>query len=168
MAPPSAEPASRLAISVTWRPRRTWNVTRLLERVARYAAEAEGFRTGELSIAVVGARAMSTLHERYLQMPGPTDVLTFDLGTDRRRRALAGEVVICADVARQRAGKVAGATSLRAARSELALYVVHGVLHLAGYDDGAPATFRRMHKREDELLAACGLGRVFARGEASG
>lgn len=46
--------------------------------------------------------------------------------------------------------------------AELSLYVAHGTLHLAGYDDRTPREFARMHRREDELLDELGIGRVFA------
>jgi probable rRNA maturation factor len=143
----------------------------LLRRAARHALVAEGFNSGDVSIVVVGARAMATLHERYLDIPGPTDVLTFDLGTNRGRGPIDGEIIVCADVA-ARTARRAGSARLpgdktarqlaRAARAELALYVVHGVLHLAGYDDRTPRGFARMHRREDELLRELGLGPVFA------
>ena len=54
--------------------------------------------------------------------------------------------------------------TLATARAELALYLVHGLLHLAGYDDRDAAAFRRMHRREDEILATLGLGGVFQDG----
>lgn len=146
-----------LRATVTWTVRSGRNAATaaLLRRAALHAAAAEGFRAGELSIAVVGRRAMAGLHNRYLGLAGPTDVLSFDLGTDRRARRIEGEIVVCADVAR----RVAGAGTRGLAR-ELALYVVHGVLHLAGYDDHRPRDFARMHAREDELLAETGLGPV--------
>lgn len=133
-----------------------------MQRAAEHSLRAEGFATGRLSIAVVGATAMATLHRRFLGRTGPTDVLAFDLGTDRRRGWIDGEVIVCADVARRRAA-VRG-RSLQAARAELALYVVHGVLHLAGYDDRTTAGFCRMHAREDHLLSELGLGAVFGAG----
>jgi len=133
-----------------------------LRRVAEHVLLAEGFTRGRLSIAVVGATAMATLNRRFLGRTGPTDVLAFDLGSDRRRGRIDGEVVVCADVARRRAATLG--RSLQAARAELALYVVHGVLHLAGYDDRTPASFCRMHAREDELLGELGLGAVFGTG----
>lgn len=105
---------------------------------------------------------MATLHRRYLNRAGPTDVLTFDLGTDRESGRLDGEIVVCADLARREARARGG--SREAVRNELALYVVHGILHLAGYDDGTPRRAARMHAREDELLADAGLGRVFHAG----
>ena len=151
-----------LSIAVAWRPRTSWRAITLLERCARRAANAEGFDRGSLSIAVVGAAAMTTLHRLHLGREEPTDVLTFDLGTDRRRGVLDGEIVLCADVARRRAA--ARDKTLATARAELALYLVHGLLHLAGYDDRDPAAFRRMHRREDELLATLGLGGVFQEG----
>ena len=154
-------PASpnQLQIEITWRPRRSWRALPLLKRVAAHVAAAEGFRRGNLSVAVVGARGMATLHQRHMGESGPTDVLSFDLGTDRRHHVLDGEVIICADVARRRAA----GPGLASARAELALYLTHGILHLAGYDDHKPADYRRMHAREDELLSALGLGPVFSR-----
>jgi probable rRNA maturation factor len=137
-----------------------------LKRVAKHALVAEGFHAGTLSVAVVGARAMSALHRRFLKKPGPTDVLSFDLGTDRKRGLIDAQVVICADVARRvvqpGTAKQAGSAKFRfALRAELALYLVHGILHLAGYDDHDPTHFARMHAREDDLLTRCRVGPVF-------
>lgn len=164
---------SPLDIQVTWRLRKSWHAARLLRRVAAHVAAAEGFRTGRLSVVVVGGRAMTTLHERYLGVAEPTDVLAFDLGTDRRKARLDGEVILCADLARCRTRSRLRLRAARsalagrvwaAARAELALYLTHGILHLAGYDDHSSAGFHRMHAREDLLLCELGLGPVF-RGE---
>lgn len=167
-----AEQPAEISIDVAWSLRSTWGAERLLARAAEHAALAEGFRRGVLSLAVVGKRAMATLHERFSNDPTPTDVLTFDLDTNRRRKSIEGEIVVCADVARQRAAGVVrerrvspprrAAAVQRAAVAELCLYVVHGVLHLAGHDDHTERGFARMHAREDELLAELGLGRVFS------
>lgn len=70
--------------------------------------------------------------------------------------------MLCADLARRNAPTRDG--TLRAARQELALYLVHGILHLVGYDDRTPRGFERMHNREDELLRELGLGSVFRDG----
>lgn len=152
----------RLCIDVTWRPQKSWRALALLRRVARFTATEQGFRTGQLSVAVVGAAAMTRLHERFMDLPGPTDVLTFDLDTDHACGHLDAEIVLCADVARRSIGK-RGATRA-ACRAELALYLVHGILHLSGYDDHTAAASRRMHAREDELLTRLGLGDVYAAG----
>jgi probable rRNA maturation factor len=150
-----------LQIAVAWRIRRNWRAAPLLRRVARYTAAEQGFSSGQLSVAVVGKRAITTLNERFTDHTGPTDVLTFDLGCDRRRGVLDAEIVLCADVAQQQARK--RSDTLKAARDELALYLVHGILHLSGHDDHTPRGFARMHAREDELLSALGLGPVFGR-----
>ncbi|MBI5865624.1 MAG: rRNA maturation RNase YbeY [Planctomycetes bacterium] len=126
----------------------------LLRRATAHALQCEDFRHGELSIVVVGARRMAALHKRTLNIAGATDVLTFDYGSDRRRGIVLGEIVVCRDVAASNA-------RTHGVAAELALYVVHGVLHLAGHDDRARADFVRMHRRENKLLAAIGLGEIF-------
>lgn len=142
-------------IEITWRVREPRGTTRLLKRVARHTLTAEHFRTGNLSVVVVGARAMATLHRRYMNRPGPTDVLTFDLGCARSAGRVEAEVVLCADVARQQARARRG--TARNWSDELSLYLVHGILHLAGYADHARQDFTRMHARETELLHRLGL-----------
>ena len=110
----------------------------------------------ELSVALVGDKRMADLHERFMRIPGPTDVLSFPLDEDRRGRVTAGEVVVCVpEAARRAAGHGVSV------RQELLLYAVHGLLHLCGYDDLTPAGFRRMHRREDRILSALGVGPVF-------
>lgn len=146
-----------------------------LRRVAWHAAAAEGYKRGDLSIAIVGLPRMARLHEKTMGIAGATDVLTFDWGTDRRHRIIDGEIVACGHVAetvaRQRmlprwdpSFRAARDVIHAAARAELALYIVHGVLHLAGYDDRTKASFRKMHAREDMLLTQLGLGNVFTNG----
>jgi probable rRNA maturation factor len=167
-----------LQIHIAWRLRRpdfggtpVATGRELLQRVAAHAARAEGFTSGDLSIAVVGTRAMTTLHRRYRGIDEPTDVLSFDLGTKRQRGLLDAEIVVCADLARRFAaaerhgraqrGARRSARMPRPAHTELALYLVHGLLHVAGYDDNTAVAARRMHAREDELLTQLGLGPVF-------
>lgn len=161
----TASPNNSLITEVYWQPRNSWQAVSLLHRVAMHAATAEGFDHGRLSIAVIGATAMATLHRRYLGKSGPTDVLAFDLDTDRAARRIEGEIIICSDIARRRAAQ--RGRSLQTARAELALYLVHGVLHLAGYDDHQARAYRRMHQREDEILCQLNLGPVFGGGRSS-
>jgi probable rRNA maturation factor len=149
---------SGVRVDVRFTLRSSLGARALLERCARHAALAEGLTRGSLSIAVVGARRMARLHERYAGVPGATDVLTFDLGTDRRGGWIEGEIVVCADVARAAMPRTALRSATAAAlRSELALYVVHGVLHLAGWSDASARDFAHMHARERVLLAQLGL-----------
>jgi len=94
---------------------------------------------------VLDAAAMGRLHADFLDDPSPTDVITFEgdpaLGS-------AGEVCVCADVARDYVAEHGGAFS-----RELALYFVHGYLHLAGYDDTRPALKRAMRAAERRAMA---------------
>lgn len=151
--------------------RRIVACNRLCE-VARAVARWQGCRSGHIFIAVVGNARMAALHHRYMGLPEPTDVLTFDLGSDRKSRRMEGQIVVCADVARRRAARLQFAAESggprarnRALLCELALYVVHGVLHLAGYDDHSKGDFERMHRREDFLLKRLGYGPVWSAGQ---
>lgn len=116
----------------------------------------------DLSIALVGDATMAKLHEQFLLIPGPTDVLTFELAHDARGRCTAGEVVCCVGHA-ARAAKRFG----HPVRLELLLYAVHGLLHLLGHDDTTDASYRRMHAAEDRLLTKLGVGPVFDRKAAA-
>lgn len=117
----------------------------------------------ELSLALVGDRRMSQLHQQFMNLPNPTDVLTFPLEQDRRGDVLAGEVVVCVPEARRQA-RVRGV----AVERELLLYALHGMLHLAGYDDRTESAFRTMHRKEDQILQQLGVGPVFAAGAGTG
>lgn len=111
----------------------------------------------ELSLALVDDERMSQLHERFMGIAGPTDVLTFELEHDRRGRVTCGEVVVCVPEARRQARKRGIALRL-----ELLLYALHGMLHLCGFDDRTDRGFRTMHRREDDILTRLGFGPVFA------
>lgn len=98
---------------------------------------------------------MAQLNEKHLGHHGPTDVLTFDLGDGGTE--IEGEIVISLDTARREAKRRGHSTS-----AEVALYAVHGALHLLGYDDHDPRRAARMHRMEDEILQSVGLRAVYA------
>lgn len=129
------------------------------EQVCRVAHLA-GVERGELTVTIVDDATMTRLHEQYHDDASTTDALTFDL-RERLADPLDGEVVICRDEA-VRQSQARG----HEARVELLLYAVHGLLHLLGEDDHTPEAGAQMHRREDELLTAAGVGAVYAR-EAS-
>jgi probable rRNA maturation factor len=116
----------------------------------------------ELSVALVNDPTMSKLHRDFMNQRGPTDVLTFPLDVDARGTAVAGEIVICVPQAQRRA-KIEG----NSLRDELLLYAIHGLLHLAGYDDRTKRDFHAMHQKEDMILTELGVGPVFARTRSS-
>ncbi len=99
---------------------------------------------GSLSLAFFTDAALARLHDDFLQDPTPTDVITFEGDPSF---GAAGEVCVSAD----RAAAVAAAHGHDFA-TELTLYLVHGWLHLAGYDDLAPAKKRRMRAAEARAL----------------
>jgi probable rRNA maturation factor len=122
---------------------------RRLRLLARHALRALGRADREVHVTVVGARAMRALHRRWRGSGAATDVLAFDLegpGPDGPGRLL-GEVVVSADAARRQARRLRVPQAL-----ELDLLVVHGILHLAGWDDGDPVEARLMHERAREIL----------------
>ncbi len=107
---------------------------------------------GELSIAFLEAPAMAQLHADFLEDPTETDVITFE---GDPAAGLAGEICVCADVAERYAIE-----NDKDFATELCLYVVHGYLHLAGFDDRAPAARRLMRQAERramKLLADAGV-----------
>jgi probable rRNA maturation factor len=112
-----------------------------LASLARATLLAEGLTEVELSLSFVGEAEMEDLHVRYLDEPGPTDVLSFPLdGEDERGLRVLGDVVIAPSVAaRNNPGDPAG---------ELRLLVVHGVLHLLGYDHEEDAEKATMWARQ--------------------
>jgi len=112
----------------------------------------------EMSLALVGDRAMSDLHLKFMNIAGPTDVLTFPLDDDIRGRTISGEVIVCVPEAKRRSKETDVAL-----RDELLLYALHGMLHLCRFDDRTAADFRKMHRKEDQILKTLGVGAVFHR-----
>ena len=110
-----------------------------------------------VSVAVVDDGRIAELNRVFLKRIGPTDVLAFPLdeglGTEEPERVV-GEIVISAERARREARKRHTTTD-----TELILYAVHGMLHLAGHDDRTPGERKRMRRREAEVLASLGLAR---------
>lgn len=124
-------------------------------------------RHAQISIALVSDTEIARLNEHHLQHQGPTDVLTFDLrgelpaGIVPRQGSdfvtdIDAEIVISVDTATREA-----AIHGHSVEAELALYAVHGTLHLVGYNDKNEADALRMHRVEDEILCALGLGSVY-------
>jgi probable rRNA maturation factor len=113
----------------------------------------------EMSLALVNDARMSELHDQFMGIHGPTDVLTFPIDHDARGRVTSGEVIVCVPQARRQAKR-----HTIPLRLELLLYSIHGMLHLIGYDDQTPRDFSAMHRTEDEMMTQLGFGPVFAAG----
>ena len=104
-----------------------------------------GCPPGELSLAFVTDSAIAKIHGAFMADPTPTDVITFD---GDPAAGLAGEICLSADTAAAYAK-----THGKDFPAELTLYLVHGWLHLAGYDDVQPAKTRRMRAAEKRAMA---------------
>jgi probable rRNA maturation factor len=112
-----------------------------LAELARRTLRAEGIEDAELSLSFVDEVEIEDLHVRYLHEPGPTDVLSFPLdGEDDRGVRVLGDVVI--------APAVAARNNPADPARELRLLVVHGVLHLLGYDHEEDAERAEMWSRQ--------------------
>ena len=121
-----------------------------IQRTADSALSALGRGDRDVHVSVVDDRTIRRLNARYLRSRKTTDVLAFDLRAPGPSR-LIGEVIVCAETARRQARRVGVSVAL-----ELDLLVVHGILHLAGWDDHEPREARLMHEREREILAEAG------------
>jgi probable rRNA maturation factor len=137
--------------------------------LAEAVLAAEGVRgNAELSLLFVSEQDITDLNEQFMGKVAPTDVLAFPIdaadvivvppgpsstGPDRAPAdpgdapLLLGDVVVCPSVARRQAPDHAGNLD-----DELALLVVHGILHVLGYDHDEPAATERMRERELDLL----------------
>lgn len=116
--------------------------------------EMEGQGETELSVVITGDEAVRELNRRYAGEDAPTDVLSFSqlegepfVSPPGALRQL-GEIVISYPTAERQARAASHAVG-----AEVAHLLVHGVLHLLGYDHGTPEEERRMQTRERELLA---------------
>jgi probable rRNA maturation factor len=93
----------------------------------------------EVNVVLVSDRRIAELHRRFMNEPSPTDVITFQ----------HGEIVISAETAKRQARKFASTL-----RHELRLYVVHGLLHLHGFDDKTAAGAAEMKRVQEKLVAS--------------
>ncbi len=120
--------------------------SRLLQKVMRTVL-LEWLRLDSFNLAfyIVGTREITHLNETFLRHQGSTDVLAFDYAPERHT-GLIGEIFVCMDEAKLQA------TRFRTTwQSELVRYMIHGLLHLKGYDDHQ-TTRRRIMKREENRL----------------
>jgi probable rRNA maturation factor len=122
---------------------------RLVLAAQSVIAEA-GYTAGEISIAVVDDAQMHELNRRHLDHDFPTDVLSFVFAADGDH--LEGEIIVSADYAAREAERFGWSVM-----DELLLYVIHGSLHLVGYDDQTRESKAAMREQEIKFLRQFGL-----------
>lgn len=105
-----------------------------------------------VQICIVNDTGITELHRQFLNKSGTTDVISFDLSDEFEpdRNFL---IAVNLEMARRQAEKRG-----HSPEAELALYIVHGLLHQLGYDDLDPRHARRMHEKEDAILQNQGFG----------
>ncbi|MBO0807734.1 MAG: rRNA maturation RNase YbeY [Actinobacteria bacterium] len=141
-----------------------------LAALARYVLDAMRMHPlAELSVLLVDPATMADLHQRWLNQPGPTDVLAFPMdelrppppGSERAgsdsdpEPGLLGDVVLCPDVAAEQARQAGHPPA-----DELDLLCAHGILHLLGYDHAEPEERTAMFGLQDRLLAGWRSGQA--------
>lgn len=139
---------------LTWSPA----VEELMEKAARAVLESEKTPPAELSLHLTDDDGIQTLNRTYRNVDEPTDVLSFGLGSEDEclpeGTLLLGDVIISLERAREQAE-----TYGHPFEREIAFLVVHGVLHLLGYDHEEDAEREIMRAREEAILAKLGLRR---------
>ena len=121
-----------------------------LRKAIRHVLETEHQSEASLSIALVDDLTITRLHEKFLGQRSPTDVLTFPL--HEPDEPLMAEIIVSVETAVRQAHE----HDVRP-DDEVILYVIHGILHLCGYDDQTPNDSKRMWDRQTELLVSIDL-----------
>ncbi|KGN39058.1 rRNA maturation RNase YbeY [Knoellia subterranea] len=122
---------------------------------ARYVmGEMKVHPQADLCLRLVDEAAMETLHVQWMDLPGPTDVMSFPMdelrpGSDDEdpEEGVLGDIVLCPSVAEKQAAAAGHATE-----EELLLLTTHGILHLLGYDHAEPEEEKEMFELQRQLL----------------
>ena len=120
-----------------------------LVSVAEYAMQHMGLNEDcDLAISIVDESRMSELHEEWMDLPGPTDVLSFPMDEMKPHDinpGIVGDIVLCPQFAQ--------AQAKNGLESELHLLTIHGVLHCLGYDHAEPAQEKAMFDLQESILS---------------
>jgi probable rRNA maturation factor len=133
-----------------------------LVALSRYVMEQMRVHPGaDLCLRLVDEAAMEVLHVQWMDLPGPTDVMSFPMDELRPARegddpqeGVLGDIVLCPSVAARQAAEAGHATE-----EELLLLTTHGILHLLGYDHAEPEEEREMFELQRQLLLTFLAGR---------
>jgi len=133
----------------------------LVACAAYVMGEMKVHQQADLCVKLVDESAMEVLHEKWMDLPGPTDVMSFPMDELRPGRdgqepseGMLGDIVMCPSVAARQAIEAGHATE-----EELLLLLTHGILHLLGFDHGEPEPEREMFELQRTLLLTFLAGR---------
>jgi probable rRNA maturation factor len=143
-ASPDGPPNGIQVSLVNEQPRHTVDDAQLIEAAATVLRDSD-YSSAAISLAVVDDATIHALNRQYLEHDWPTDVLSFVLEDDGTH--LEGEIVLSADTAASAAEDVGSSPA-----AEQLLYVIHGALHLIGYDDTTPEAAEQMRAAEIQYM----------------
>lgn len=131
-----------------------------VKRVALFALASQACTADELIIHFVDAEKICQLHDEFFQDPTITDCISFPMDQDRSfGYQLLGEIFVCP----KQAILYASENQLDA-YSEATLYLIHGILHLLGYDDIEPSDEKIMRAKEREIMAGLKANNILLNG----
>ena len=122
-----------------------------LREIARAVLDGEDVKDYEINLVFVDNPTIHRLNKQYLNHDEPTDVLSFPYSAANAKK-LEGEIIMGVEIAREQAAERG-----HDVQAELALYVIHGLLHLCGYDDKSTRDEKAMRERERHYLRQLGL-----------
>lgn len=108
-----------------------------MRRSLAQIAERVGELPNDIEVILISDARMAKLHRQFLNEDGPTDVITFE----------HGEIFISAETAQRNAKRFSNSLG-----REIQLYIIHGLLHLSGYDDRTPRAAARMKRAQEKIL----------------
>lgn len=119
-----------------------------IKKIVKIVLKEENVKKAFLTIVLAQDAMIRRLNKKYLSRDLSTDVLSFDLMHPfSSKSGLVGDVVVCVDTAAAVAKKIKVTFE-----EELIRYIVHGILHLIGYDDSSPKEKKKMWKRQEFLV----------------
>lgn len=110
---------------------------KFLEKIAKKVLKILGIKIPDISIVLVGDAEIRAINKKYRKTNRVTDVLAFDYG----------EIFICLPQAKKQAKQLG-----HSLKKELAILLIHGILHLAGYDDETKKDYNKIVKAQDDIL----------------
>ncbi|MBM4332614.1 MAG: rRNA maturation RNase YbeY [Deltaproteobacteria bacterium] len=144
-----------MGISLSNRQKRVEIDTRKIKRAGKKILSALGCERSEVSLVIVNDEEITRLNRQYFQRNRPTNVIAFPMAAgdpDALNPHLLGDVVVSAETAERHSYAAGGKTE-----EEIIFLVIHGILHLLGYDhEGSPAERRKMETKERELFNGVG------------
>ncbi len=118
-----------------------------LNKIIQKVLKVQRIASGHLAFVFVNDTKIRALNKKYLRHDYATDVLTFDWSEKKRSSSIDGEIVISTQMAKRNAAEYKVS-----AHDEILLYMIHGVLHLLGYEDHSSSGIKKMRAQEKKLM----------------